>query len=145
MFFLTVVCWFDFVQHFRPNLQRVRPNSCVLVRFWAFWSVESVIFIAWVTFFSDWYLGEFWSDWDKQYLFSEQNFAGNSLKVVSKWLEKNTKLPPVTDLYVDQHFFSLIFLTKPFNFQEKKGDTYYFIFCLLDKISFNILMTFLLP
>ena len=48
-------------------------------------------FFAWVTFFSDWYLGEFWSDWDKQYLFSEQNFAGNSLKVVSKWLEQNIK------------------------------------------------------
>ena len=108
-------------------------------------------FFAWVKFFSDWYLSEFWPDWDKQYIFSEQNFAGNSLKVVSKRLEQNTKLPfvtaqpPATDLYVDQHFFSLIFLTKPFNFQEKKGDTYYFIFCLLDEISFNILMTFLLP
>ena len=68
-------------------------------------------FFAWVKFFSDWYLSKFWPDWDKQYLFSEQNFAGNSLKVVSKWLEQNTKLPfvtaqpPATDLYVDQHFF----------------------------------------
>ena len=138
-----------FFCHF-PIFHQLTFSVPWMVRFWAFWLVESWIFCL-SHFFSDWYLGEFGSDWDKQNLFSEKNIAGNSLKVVLKWLKQNTKLPFViaqplaTDLYVDQHFFSLIFLTKPFNFQEKKCDTYYFIFGLLGKISFNILITFFLP
>ena len=51
--------------------------------------VFSIFFCLTHLFFSDSYLGEFSLDWNKRYLFSEQNFARNLFKLITNWLKQN--------------------------------------------------------